>query len=706
MKPTPDRRDDFSVGGATREIGERGLLRFMLTSRPSALFGMVLLSLFAAVLGLGAPLFQKLFIDHLVGGESQAWSESWREQLGRFSLIDVNSPLAFLVAAFFCMVVSQWLSTASTWLGLRESLRLQEMISRAIYAKTLSLRSDQTEGQTVGETVSYYATDVPGSTAVVDQTIPLGAGVLFPLICAPLAVQWICGIPVGTTVVVMISLLSVSVLLSIRQARFFQVFKRLAADRTGLVNEWVQNIRLLRILGWTDSYEAKIFHKREEETVNRVKMVTNGQMMGAFGSSINFLLNLIAVVTLTQYKGAAATSGDYFALLWIFGVFLSRPFRQVPWIFTFTFDGLTSLRRLEKYLSKHRGSESHLAMAPDSTEETTSLGRDFDPRLGLDVQGLRLSINGRTLLHDVSFQVPAGQLYAVVGEVGSGKSLLLLSLLGETGAQLKSLRVGGQELVNHSAAVRREYFCFVPQEAFVMSASLRENVVFEYQASRDHDARVVAKLRRAQLEVSDPARAAVGSRQDDIVGGLETEIGERGVNLSGGQRQRVSLSRAAFLADPTSEVLPAVMPAVMPETETPGGARATESHDVGAEVKSVVSSAQLEKKPQPVLMLDDSLSAVDVETERKLMNELIFGEWGRRTRILITHRLSVLEHVDGILFLRDGRLDDVGRYRELLARNTAFREFVSSVLIEQTPSEDSSAPRPKPSSADGEGSWS
>jgi ABC-type multidrug transport system fused ATPase/permease subunit len=454
----------------------------------------------------------------------------------------------------------------------------------------------------------------------------------------------------------------------------------------------VQNIRLLRILGWTDSYEAKIFHKREEETVNRVKMVTNGQMMGAFGSSINFLLNLIAVVTLTRYKGVAATSGDYFALLWIFGVFLSRPFRQVPWIFTFTFDGLTSLRRLEKYLSKHRGSESHLAKVPDSTEGQTSLGDDFDARLGLDVQGLKLSINGRTLLHDVSFQVPAGQLYAVVGEVGSGKSLLLLSLLGETGAQLKSLRVGGQELVSQSAAVRREYFCFVPQEAFVMSASLRENVVFEYQASRDHDARVVAKLCRAQLEISDPTRAATDSRQDDIVGGLETEIGERGVNLSGGQRQRVSLSRAAFLADVGAET----------QAET----LVKDRVEPRPAAKSIGLSALAERKLQPVLMLDDSLSAVDVETERKLMNELIFGEWGRRTRILITHRLSVLEHVDGILFLRGGRLDDVGRYRELLARNTAFRDFVSSVLIEQTPSEDSSAPRPKPSTADGEGSWS
>ncbi len=697
MKAHREIQDEQGVGEAAWQIGGRGLLRFMLTSRPSALIGMVVLSLIAAILGLGAPLFQKLFIDHLVGGESTTWSQSWRDQLGRVEFVDVNSPLAFLFAAFACMLLAQWLSTASTWLGLRESLRLQEIISRAIYAKTLSLRSDQTEGQTVGETVSYYATDVPGSTAVVDQTIPLGAGVLFPLICAPLAVQWICGIPVGMTVVVMLALLSVSVMLSIRQARFFQVFKRLAADRTGLVNEWVQNIRLLRILGWTDSYEAKIFHKREEETVNRVKMVTNGQMMGAFGSSINFLLNLIAVVTLTRYKGEAATSGDYFALLWIFGVFLSRPFRQVPWIFTFTFDGLTSLRRLEKFLSKHPGSESHLAPRAGDTVRLTAVDQDvdlnFDPRLGLDVQGLTLAINGRELLRDVSFQVPAGQLYAVVGEVGSGKSLLLLSLLGETGAQLKSLRFGGRELVNDSASVRREFFCFVPQEAFVMSASLRENVVFEYQASRDHDLRVVEKLRRAQLEISAPHESRkleatapqVGDalRADDLVGGLETEIGERGVNLSGGQRQRVSLSRAAFLAEPSSNSAMAV-----------------------SDPESSKMQPVLMPKLMPVLMLDDSLSAVDVETESRLMKELIFGEWGRRTRILITHRLSVLEHVDGILFLRDGRLDDVGRYRDLLARNDAFRQFVSSVLEEQSPKEDSSAPRAKPSAPAGEGSWS
>lgn len=80
-----------------------------------------------------------------------------------------------------------------------------------------------------------------------------------------------------------------------------------------------------------------------------------------------------------------------------------------------------------------------------------------------------------------------------------------------------------------------------------------------------------------------------------------------------------------------------------------------------------------------MILLDDALSAVDVETERALFETLLFGEWREATRIMVTHRLSVLERVDRILFLRDGRLIDQGRFQELARRNDDFRGFVSSL---------------------------
>ena len=156
-----------------------------------------------------------------------------------------------------------------------------------------------------------------------------------------------------------------------------------------------------------------------------------------------------------------------------------------------------------------------------------------------------------------------------------------------------------------------------------MSASLRENVAFLYDIDPDRDPMVEESLRLAQFDLN----------TERVEKGLNTEIGERGVNLSGGQRQRVSLARVHF-------------------------------HQA------------------PILLLDDCLSAVDVDTEQKLFEQLLLGAWADRTRILVTHRLSALSQVDRILFLEEGRIIDQGTFEELLARNEKFRDYTTTVAKE------------------------
>lgn len=155
-----------------------------------------------------------------------------------------------------------------------------------------------------------------------------------------------------------------------------------------------------------------------------------------------------------------------------------------------------------------------------------------------------------------------------------------------------------------------------------MSASLRENVAFLYDTPTDEDPGIVESLRLAQFDLKD----------EDIFHGLETEIGERGVNLSGGQKQRVSLARVNFLK--TS-----------------------------------------------ILLLDDCLSALDVNTEEKLLNSLLKGAWKDKTRILVTHRLSVLKHVDRVFFMSHGKILQSGSYHELLKTNSQFRNYTKTVEL-------------------------
>lgn len=259
----------------------------------------VLITVFAALAGLASPFFQKLFVDRLLGAPTETWG--WASSL---------SPLMDLGLAFAFMIIAQGFALWGNYVGIREGLILQKVFSEALYKKMLSIRSDSMGQTTVGEVVSIYATDVPGSTAIVDQSIQMGASVVFPLIFAPVAIYFISGIPLGPILMVMGAILAMNVVLSTRQSRFFYFFKQLAAERIGIVNGWVQNIRLLRILGWVENFESKIFRKREQETLNRIAMVTNGQMMNAFGSAINFVINLTGVATLIFVSAQPVTPGE------------------------------------------------------------------------------------------------------------------------------------------------------------------------------------------------------------------------------------------------------------------------------------------------------------------------------------------------------------------------------------------------------------
>ena len=555
-------------------------------------------SLFATFAGLGAPWFQKEFVDHLTG-QSTALTITW-----------FSEPLPWIVLAFFSFFISQGLSQLTNYLGAREAILMQRVFSKRLYDKMSSLRSDTMSKRSLGEIVSLYATDVPGATVFLDQTLPAGASTIFPLIITPFALTAFFHTPLLPTFLLVIAIVALNTGLAFRQSKFFYNFKQLAAERTGFVNEWVQNIRTLRILGWTSAFESRIFEKREAETANRVAMVTNGQMMNSVSTSVTFALNIAALALLTIWSPRPLSPGETLAVLWIIGVFLIRPFRQMPWFFTFAFDAWTSLQRLQSFLKTENQKTSAIHPPLLAADES----------LAIDVQGLRLLSGPRTLIENFSLQVKQGEFVAIVGEVGSGKSLLLLSLLKETGAFFARYRLGGVDALKLSEEKLRSHFSYVPQEGFIISATLRDNVAFDYDSSKDLDPAILSSLRNSQFDLS----------QERVEAGLETEIGERGVNLSGGQKQRVSLARAHF-------------------------SRA------------------------PILLLDDCLSAVDVETEDRLLKQLLQGEWGNRTRLLVTHRLTVLPKVDRVLFLRGGRLLQQGTYDELLVGCPEFREFTLSV---------------------------
>ncbi len=582
----------------------KSLFSEVLFTRFHARILILLCSLVAAVLGLLGPFFQKEFIDQLTNVSS------------KLHLVQFETPVAYVLGAFFCVLTAQVFSQLTNFLAVREALIMQKIFAKRLYEKTLNLRVDTMSGRPVGEIVSLYATDVQGATVFLDQTLPAGCSTLFPLILAPFAISVLFDIPLWPTVATMAAITCLNTLMALRQSRFFYNFKQMAAERLGLVNEWIQNIRTIRILSWTHHFERNIFAKRIVETKNRVGMVTNGQTMNAISSSITFALNVVALGSLVLYSKHQMTSGELLALLWIVAVFLSRPFRQMPWFFTFAFDSWTSLKRLEDFFST-KNNETELDDVTDP-----AIPRDL-PRTGLHVRNLNLSVSRKRILKNINLDIEDGEFVAVVGEVGAGKSMLLLSLLKETGAHFDYYNVGGVNALDSNLDDVRKNYAYVPQEGFIMSATLRENVAFLYDIELELDPKVEESLKLAQFDLS-------VERTEE---GLNTEIGERGVNLSGGQRQRVGLARVHY-------------------------------------------------QKAPIMLLDDCLSAVDVDTENKLFEQLLVGAWANRTRLLVTHRLSALHRVDRILFMQEGEIIDQGTYEELLARNQKFREYTTTVAKE------------------------
>lgn len=579
-------------------------------------------SLMAAGFGLLGPYFQKIFIDLLQDETklSPSLIELQKSALRWFDSGESNLTILFLIFAFFCLALQQFFNQLTNFLGQKEAILAQRKLAHLLYSKVLSLKPDTVSKKTTGEIVAFYTTDVPGATFFLEQTLPMGAATVFPIVLAPFALDLMFGIPKGLTLAVIAIITVIFILLALRQSRFFFNFKQLAAERIAFVNEWIIYLKTLRILGWVEAFEKRIFEKRKVETVNRILMVTNGQFMNAISTHITFILNILALLFLVAYMNRQPTPGDLFALLWILGIFLLRPFRQMPWFFTFGFDSWTSIKRLEDYFKIENPPSSFSFKMPPAESEDWNQNHSLHSasEYSLNIKNLNLRINNETILQNINIKTKTGEIIAVIGEVGSGKTLLLLSLLGETQSQFDSYEIFGTPITNLSENEFRKCFSYVPQEAYLISSTLRNNVLLDYEADRETDENTKLSLHQAEFQVD----------SDAMPSGLETQIGERGVNLSGGQKQRVNLARA-------------------------------------------------NKKHAPFLFLDDTLSALDGNTEKKIIDKLIHNKTNRQTILLSTHRLSVLPHCDRILFLENGRIKAFDTYKNLLQNNSDFKNFLS-----------------------------
>ena len=275
-----------------------------------------------------------------------------------------------------------------------------------------------------------------------------------------------------------------------------------------------------------------------------------------------------------------------------------------------------ALGRVLSDMSKAGVSMDRVGYILNSPEEADRpQARDVELAGDIVFDHVTFGYGGQPVLKDVSFTIPQGTTFAVLGGTGSGKSTLihLLDRLYDLGEGQGSITIGGVDIRDIRRESLRGQIGLVLQEPFLFSRTIRENIA----ATCPHAPE--AALRHAA------AVACVDEAITQFPDGYDTMVGERGVTLSGGQKQRVAIARMLM-------------------------------------------------QRAPVMVFDDSLSAVDAETDARIRAALA-REMGQATVILISHRITTLMQADRILVLEDGRVADIGTHSELIARPGAYRDI-------------------------------
>lgn len=389
----------------------------------------------------------------------------------------------------------------------------------------------------------------------------------------------------------------------------FKAVQDYFGDISARVQENLAGVRVVRAFT-QERNEIEQFKRMNHEYVekNRALVRLTATFYPLLQSIIGFMFVLVFYVGTRKILSGDMSIGDFVAFQFYLGRMI-WPLIALGWVINLFQRGMASMKRLSQVW--------------DVTPEAASVGvcavEEF--RGGIEIKHLTFAYDKRPVLENINLRVEPGETVGIVGRTGSGKSTLLAVIARMFDPPPHTVFVDGCAVEAVPIRKLRDVIGMVPQETFLFSESIAENIRFGRAEASDEEIGSVAELAGLRGDIS------------TFSNGIETVIGERGITLSGGQKQRTAIARA------------------------------------------------LVRNPQ-ILILDDALSAVDTATEERILRSLREIRKGR-TVLIVSHRVSSVKDADKIIVLERGRIVEQGDHDELLALGGYYADLYRRQVLEE-----------------------